>query len=165
MCPGFPLDKGGRGVDNLAPDKGSREIISKLRHLLAYNDEPHPFTDAEVEHLINAIDTLKIVDPACGSGAFPMGILHKLVFLLRKLDPRNAQWRQRQIDRVQVAIAASEKIDDSTFRESAIAELEREIDSINEAFERNELDYGRKTVSDRELHLRRRHPTYRYTDC
>ena len=117
---------------------------TKLRHLLSYNDEPHQFTDTEVEHLITAIDTLKILDPACGSGAFPMGILHKLVFLLGKLDPRNAQWRQRQIDRVQGAITASEKIDDSTFRESAIAELEREIDSINEAFERNALDYGRK---------------------
>ncbi len=117
---------------------------TKLRHLLTYNDEPHQFTDAEVEHLITAIDTLKILDPACGSGAFPMGILHKLVFLLSKLDPCNAQWRQRQIDRVQAAIATSEKIDDSTFRESAIAELEREIDSINEAFERNALDYGRK---------------------
>ena len=119
-------------------------IENRLRHLLSYNDEPHQFTDAEVEHLISAIDTLKILDPACGSGAFPMGILHKLVFLLGKLDPRNAQWRQRQIDRVQGAIAASEKIDDSTFRESAIHELEREIESINEAFERNALDYGRK---------------------
>ena len=128
----FPPDKGGRGVD------------SKLCHLLAYNDEPHQFTDTETEHLITAIDTLKILDPACGSGAFPMGILHKLVFLLSKLDPRNAQWRQRQIDRVQDAITASEKIDDSTFRESAIKELEREIESINEAFERNALDYGRK---------------------
>ena len=122
----------------------SMTIETKLRHLLAYNDEPHQFTNTEVEHLISAIDTLKILDPACGSGAFPMGILHKLVFLLSKLDPRNAQWRQRQIDRVQGAITASEKIDDSTFRESAISELEREIDSINEAFERNELDYGRK---------------------
>ncbi|MYK21077.1 N-6 DNA methylase, partial [Candidatus Poribacteria bacterium] len=117
---------------------------TKLRHLLAYNDEPHQFTDTETEHLITAIDTLKILDPACGSGAFPMGILHKLVFLLSKLDPRNAQWQQRQIDRVQGAITASEKIDDSTFRESAIKELEREIESINEAFERNALDYGRK---------------------
>ena len=117
---------------------------TKLRHLLTYNDEPHQFTDAETEHLINAIDTLKILDPACGSGAFPMGILHKLVFLLSKLDPRNAQWRQRQIDRVQAAITASEKIDDSVFRESAINELEGEIESINEAFERNALDYGRK---------------------
>ena len=117
---------------------------TKLRHLLTYSDEPHQFTDGEVEDLINAIDTLNILDPTCGSGAFPMGILHKLVFLLGKLDPRNAQWRQRQIDRVQAAITTSEKIDDSTFRESAIAELEREIESINEAFERNELDYGRK---------------------
>ena len=117
---------------------------TKLRHLLSYNDEPHQFTDTEVEHLINAIDTLKILDPACGSGAFPMGILHKLVFLLGKLDPRNAQWRQRQIDRVQSTITEAEKIDDSVIRESTIDELEREIDSINEAFERNALDYGRK---------------------
>ena len=122
----------------------SRDIETKLRHLLTYNDEPHQFTDTETEQLINAIDTLKILDPACGSGAFPMGILHKLVFLLGKLDPRNAQWRQRQINRVQGAITASEKIDDSVFRESAITELEGEIASINEAFERNELDYGRK---------------------
>ncbi len=73
-----------------------------------------------------------------------MGILHKLVFLLGKLDPRNAQWRQRQIDRVQSTIATAEKIDDSVIRESTIDELEREIESINEAFERNALDYGRK---------------------
>ena len=117
---------------------------TKLRHLLSYNDEPHQFTDTEVEHLITAIDTLKILDPACGSGAFPMGILHKLVFLLGKLDPRNAQWRQRQIDRVQSTITTAEKIDDSVIRESTIDELEREIESINEAFERNALDYGRK---------------------
>ena len=127
----------------------SRETIHcpseiKLRHLLSYNDEPHQFTDAEVEHLINAIDTLKILDPACGSGAFPMGILHKLVFLLGKLDPRNAQWRQRQIDRVEKTIATAQQIDDSVIRESTIDELEGEIESINEAFERNALDYGRK---------------------
>ena len=119
-------------------------IETKLRHLLTYNDEPHQFTDAEVERLINAIDTLKILDPACGSGAFPMGILHKLVFLLSKLDPRNAQWRQRQIDRVQNTITEAEKIDDSIIRENTIEELEGEIENINEAFERNALDYGRK---------------------
>ncbi len=119
-------------------------IEAKLRHLLAYNDEPHHFTAAEVENLITAIDTLKILDPACGSGAFPMGILHKLVFLLSKLDPRNAQWRQRQIDRVQSTITTAAQIDDTVIRESTIDELEREIDSINDAFERNALDYGRK---------------------
>ena len=31
----------------------SMVIETKLRHLLAYNDEPHQFTDTEVEHLIS----------------------------------------------------------------------------------------------------------------
>ena len=127
---------------------GSRAIHcpseTKLRHLFAYNDEPHQFTDADTEQLINAIDTLKILDPACGSGAFPMGILHKLVFILGKLDPRNDQWRQRQIAKVDNLIDMAEEIDDSTVRRNTIRDLEQEKDNINEAFERNELDYGRK---------------------
>lgn len=120
------------------------ETEAKLHQLFAYNREPHQFTGVETAKLINAIDTLKVLDPACGSGAFPMGILHKLVFLLGKLDPGNVQWWQRQIDRVNGTIKSAEKIDDSIIRESTIDELEREIDNINEAFERNELDYGRK---------------------
>ena len=117
---------------------------TKLRHLLAYNDEPHQFTDAETEQLLNTIDTLKILDPACGSGAFPMGILHKLVFILGKLDPRNDQWRQRQIAKVNNLIDIAEEIDDSTVRRNTIRDLEQEKNNINEAFTRNELDYGRK---------------------
>ena len=125
-------------------DEQQSDIEKKLRPLLAYNDKPHQFTDAETDQLINAIDTLKILDPACGSGAFPMGILHKLVFILAKLDPRNNQWKQRQIAKVQNLINMAEEIDDSTVRRNTLRDLEREIDNINEAFERNELDYGRK---------------------
>jgi len=32
---------------------------------------------------------IKILDPACGSGAFPMGILNKMVSVLEKLDKQN----------------------------------------------------------------------------
>ena len=125
-------------------DEQKAGIEEKLRGLLAYNDEPHEFNEAETETLIKAIDTLKILDPAVGSGAFPMGVLHKLVFILGRLDPRNEQWKQRQIDRVENTIKMAEEIDDSTFRESTLRDLEGEIESINEAFERNKLDYGRK---------------------
>lgn len=103
---------------------------ARLRHLLAYNDEPHQFSPAEVDRLIEAIDNVKILDPAAGSGAFPMGILHKLVFILGKLDPHNERWKEKQIEK-------AAQIPDATFREKAIADIE-------EAFERNELDYGRK---------------------
>jgi hypothetical protein len=36
--------------------------------------------------VIIAIDNLKILDPAVGSGAYPMGILQRLVFILDKID-------------------------------------------------------------------------------
>ena len=133
------------GVETVSlSDEQKSEIEQKLRELFAYNDKPHRFDEAETEVLIRAIDTLKILDPAVGSGAFPMGVLHRLVFILGKLDPRNEQWRQRQINRVENTIKIAGEIDDSAFRESTIRDLEGEIESINEAFERNELDYGRK---------------------
>jgi hypothetical protein len=133
------------GNDNGAPGgRALPETEARLRHLLAYNDEPHKFSPQEVKTLIAAIDNLKALDPACGSGAFPMGLLHKLVFILRKLDPRNEQWKERQIARVREAMRAAERIEDATIRERTLKDLEHQIASIEEAFARNELDYGRK---------------------
>ena len=127
-----------------AASPSAKDVVPRLRHLFAYNDEAHRFTPKEVDALIAAIDGLKSIDPAVGSGAFPMGVLHKLVFILGKLDPRNEKWKERQIARVRDAMAAAEKIEDATVRERAVRELEQQIPGINEAFERNELDYGRK---------------------
>jgi adenine-specific DNA-methyltransferase len=108
----------------------TKNVEDRLRHLFAYNDEPHQFTETEVVTLIDAIDHVKILDPACGSGAFPMGILHRLVFVLGKLDPNNARWKERQI-------AKAREIPDATVREKVIADIEQ-------SFTSNELDYGRK---------------------
>lgn len=91
--------------------------------LFAYTEKQHAFTPAEVAVLIAAIDALKVLDPACGSGAFPMGVLHKLVYILGKLDPDNDRWKQTQLG----------KLDSAPMRE----ELER-------AFADNNDDYGRK---------------------
>ncbi len=116
----------------------------RLRRLVSWEENGHDFDNRETETLITAIDGLKALDPAVGSGAFPMGILHKLVFILGKLDPRNEQWEQRQIRRVRDAVATAEKIEDAAIRERTVRELEQQIVGIEEAFERNELDYGRK---------------------
>lgn len=98
--------------------------------LFAYTERAHPFSEQEATTLLDAVHTCKILDPACGSGAFPMGVLHKLVYIIHKLDPDNARWKQLQID-------AATKIPDSTAREAAIAAIERD-------FAENEDDYGRK---------------------
>ncbi|MBM4164756.1 MAG: hypothetical protein FJ222_10015 [Lentisphaerae bacterium] len=144
------VGQGGTGIPACTSQSNSTDrnvcatLEHKLRHLFAYNDEPHQFTPSEVDALIAAIDGLKSIDPAVGSGAFPMGILHKLVFILGILDPRNEKWKERQIARVRDTMATAEKIEDATARERAVRELEQHIAGINEAFENNELDYGRK---------------------
>lgn len=103
---------------------------SRLRQLLDYTDSSHGFNIAEVALLIKAIDECKILDPACGSGAYPMGVLHKLVYILHKLDPENLTWKKLQIKKAL-------SIDDPEIRETT-------IQTIEDAFVNNELDYGRK---------------------
>ena len=85
-------------------------LNERLRQLLSYTDEKHLFNDVETNIIINAIDNLKILDPACGSGAFPMGILHKLVHILHKIDPDNHIWKQKLIDRTPQEIREETRI-------------------------------------------------------
>jgi len=132
LTPPSPWGEGGRGDE------------AKLRHLLSYTDEPHQFTESEVERLIESIDNCKILDPACGSGAFPMGILQKMVHILAKLDPRNLNWKQRQIDRLNQLIIDAEDIEDEKTRTDTLANLEAQKENLERAFARNGLDYGRK---------------------
>ena len=40
------------------------------------------------ERLIEALDKLKVFDPACGSGAFPIGMMQLLVRVYARLEPR-----------------------------------------------------------------------------
>jgi len=73
---------------------------NKLRALISYDlddDIDNSLDNKEKEEIINAIDELKILDPACGSGAFPMGILQKIVFVLQQLDPNGQYWFKAQI--------------------------------------------------------------------
>lgn len=125
----IPYLENSLGGDELSNDEKPL-LESKLRHLLAYNNEPHQFTAGEADRIISAIDKVKVLDPACGSGAFPMGVLHKLVFILNKLDPGNVKWKERQL-------AKAAEIPDATVRNQVIEDIEK-------SFTDNELDYGRK---------------------
>ena len=64
----------------------------RLRYLLNYesifDDANELFEQEEAEGIVRAIAEIKVLDPAVGSGAFPMGILHTLTLALQRLDPR-----------------------------------------------------------------------------
>jgi len=128
-------------------DENKREALNaRLHHLFSYTAEEPQFIDTEKKELIDAIDTCKILDPACGSGAFPMGILHKLVFILSKIDPNNKKWKQKQQDKAKRDKVLAEHMEDDKSREAAIKEIEKRIDDIERAFNQNnhELDFARK---------------------
>lgn len=114
------------------------ELESNLRKLIAYSNDEHPFIDEEdIQRLIYAIDHCKFLDPACGSGAFPMGVLHKLAYILGRLDEDNKLWRELQKRKAQVEI-------DKALNEKDKKERELKLIDINESFEDNASDYGRK---------------------
>ena len=118
---------------------------TQLRTLLSYADVPHDMAVTDVKKLIASIDSIKVLDPACGSGAFPMGVLLKLVHVLTKLDPGNEEWKQRQVGRVNRLIAdAEDTIEVDEVKRSIVADLEKQRADVEDAFLRNELDYGRK---------------------
>ena len=62
----------------------------------AFADAETLFTEADRKAVVHAIAQLKALDPAVGSGAFPMGILHKLTLALSRLDGDNELWRELQ---------------------------------------------------------------------
>jgi adenine-specific DNA-methyltransferase len=77
----------------------------KLRPIFKMLEAKDPeLTPAEKDSILDALDKVKILDPACGSGAFPMGVLQKIVQALQKLDPEAEWWKQRQVDRINNAI-------------------------------------------------------------
>lgn len=102
----------------------------RIARLLDWNEPGHEFSAEEATSLVNSISQLRALDPACGSGAFPMGLLKKMVRVLNKLDPSNTLWKERQK-------ILAERIDSATAREEALTAIER-------AFSRNNDDYGRK---------------------
>ncbi|MBU3955073.1 hypothetical protein KJ633_01290, partial [bacterium] len=74
------------------------EIISSL---LAYEAEAITLPDSQKEEILNALDSIKIIDPACGSGAFPMGVLQKILLILQKVDPDSKKWMEKKLSKIE----------------------------------------------------------------
>jgi len=115
------------------------DVETRLRDLFAHTTNLSEFSQKEHVALIKAISEAKILDPACGSGAFPMGVLHRLVDLLNKLDPDNKHWNELQKQR---AITETAEVFNSGDNE----ERKLRLNEINKAFDlnMNYPDYARK---------------------
>jgi hypothetical protein len=120
----------------------------RLRQLFSSHPEhfQNPFTPTETNALIAAIDRVNILDPACGSGAFPMGALHRLVDLLKKLDPNNRHWKEQQLAKARRDRKLAEKMEDEENKQNTLREVESRIADIERSFDSrfHALDFARK---------------------
>ncbi len=103
---------------------GVPDLDAKLADLFdrgkAAEGGPTLFRKEEEAALLDALYACKVLDPACGSGAFPMGVLHCMVRLLRRLDPQNTAIRRRLLARYREDKA-------SLMEETSLAELEARL--------------------------------------
>lgn len=115
------------------------ELEPEYRKLLSYSTEETTLNEEQRKAIMQAVYNCRVLDPACGSGAFPMGILQQLVHVLRQLDPTNEMWKDFMID---LAIEQSKL----AFAEDEEAERRARLADIEEAFNKsiNDPDYARK---------------------
>lgn len=94
--------------------------------VLLKDDTENPFDEKQTTTILEALSDVKILDPACGSGAFPMGVLHKIIGLLKKLDKNAVWWKAKQVEK-------AAKVLDSKY-----------LNDFKEKIENSNSDYARK---------------------
>lgn len=76
----------------------TQEIIEDL---VSSHDFSAVISEPQIGKIIESLDTIRILDPACGSGAFLMGLLHRMLFVINRIDPNLMHWKQKLLDSIQ----------------------------------------------------------------
>lgn len=66
---------------------------------LIYNE--NKTTDTYDDIVVKLLHNIRVLDPACGSGAFPMGMLQRIVDILRVVDPQSKVWLKMMLQPIE----------------------------------------------------------------
>lgn len=115
------------------------DLEPEFRKLISYVDEEISLTTEQKLQVMESIYHCKVLDPACGSGAFPVGMLQQMVHILSQLDPTNEQWKKIMLEQ---AVAESR----NAFQTESKEEREERLLDIENSFDENlnNPDYARK---------------------
>jgi len=73
---------------------------NKISAVVSYDvmdDLEYPLNIDDKIEIISALESLRILDPACGSGAYPIGALQKIVYILQQIDPDCTLWLEKKL--------------------------------------------------------------------
>ncbi len=146
-------------IQAVPPDDGDNKFFQEhLTDLFTSSDKTGELDtdkgnliyETETPLLIEAISSIKIIDPAVGSGAYPMGILQRLVALLAILDPDNKRWKEQKLaelpdlQSIEEDLKTSAKISDAKAKKKAQEILKDKEEDIICAFKNQDHNYLRK---------------------
>ena len=115
------------------------ELEEQYRQLMRYTDEDVSLTDTQRKQIMQSLYHCKVLDPACGSGAFPMGMLQQMVHILNRIDPDNEMWKEMMLKVAIDETSEAYRTASSEERREMVADIERSFDeSVNRP------DYARK---------------------
>lgn len=115
------------------------ELEPQFRQLMQYTDDEVDLTDEQRKQIMLSLYNCKVLDPACGSGAFPMGMLQQMVHILSRIDPDNTQWKEMMLNKAINETSEAYRTASSEERHEIITDIERSFDeSVNRP------DYARK---------------------
>lgn len=115
------------------------DLEPEYRKLVQYTDEEPNLTDDQKRQIMQSLYECKVLDPACGSGAFPMGMLQQMVHILNRIDPNNEQWKDMMLNNAISETSDAYRTATDEERSEIVADIER---SFNESI--NRPDYARK---------------------
>lgn len=75
------------------------DIKDKIDRIFDIEDSIE-YSDKERESILKNIHDMIILDPACGSGAFPLGILQRVFNVIDKLDPKHEYYKDYIINKL-----------------------------------------------------------------
>lgn len=115
------------------------DLETQYRQLMQYTDESVDLTKEQRKQIMQSLYNCKVLDPACGSGAFPMGMLQQMVHILNRIDPGNEMWKEMMLNKAIDETSDAYRTASSDERREIIADIERSFDeSVNRP------DYARK---------------------
>ena len=115
------------------------DLEPEYRKLIQYTDEEPTLTDDQKHQIMQSLYECKVLDPACGSGAFPMGMLQQMVHILNRIDPNNEQWKEMMLENaIEEAYNAEHGVSEEEEKEIK-ADIFRSFDE-----NLNRPDYARK---------------------
>ena len=76
--------------------KVSEELIRKIIATTDHTDDELILSKSERTQIVEAVSKIRFLDPACGSGAFPISVLQRILWIVSRVDPKGEEFIDSQ---------------------------------------------------------------------